>query len=70
VSGRILPSVKLKVKSTNLLILSYLTNIRNNSEVEVSKKGGLPCLEDEWTKSVREKPQSAVTIGYGKGPAS
>ena len=64
--GRILPSVKFKRKSTKLLILSKITKLRKNNEVEVSKKGGIPYLEDEQTKSVRKKSWPVVTVGYGK----
>jgi hypothetical protein len=54
VCGRILPSVKFKRKSTKLLSLSELTNLRKSSEAEVSK-GKVPlfgrrmdeiCLEE------------------------
>jgi hypothetical protein len=46
VHGRILPSVKLKRKSENLLSLLELTKLKKSSEAEVSK-GKVPCLEDE-----------------------
>jgi hypothetical protein len=36
--GRIIPRVKFKRKSEKLLSLSELTNIRKNSEIEVSKE--------------------------------
>jgi hypothetical protein len=65
VHGRILPSNKFKRKSANILSLSKLTKFRKNNEAEVSK-GKFPCLEDERTKSIRKKPQSIVTVGYGK----
>jgi hypothetical protein len=47
VSRRILPSVKFKRKSAKLLSLLDLTKLKKNNEVEVSKKWGVPCLEDE-----------------------
>jgi hypothetical protein len=39
----ILPSVKFKRRSTNILILSNLTNLRKSSEVEVYK-GKVPLF--------------------------
>jgi hypothetical protein len=68
VRRRILPSVKFKRKSSNILILSELTKLETNSEVEVSKKGGggVPYLEDKRMKYVRKKPRPIVTVGYGK----
>jgi hypothetical protein len=46
VHGRILPSIKFKRKSTNLLRLLEIRKLRENTEVKVSK-GRVPCLEDE-----------------------
>jgi hypothetical protein len=43
VHGRILPSIKFKRKSTNLLSLSELTKLRKSSEAEVSK-GKVPLF--------------------------
>jgi hypothetical protein len=43
VSGRIIPRVKLKRKSANLLSLSELTKLRKSSEAEVSK-GKVPLF--------------------------
>jgi hypothetical protein len=66
VRRRILPSIKFKRKSEKILRISELTKLRKNNEVEVSKKGRVPCLEDKQMKSVRKKPRSVVTVGYGK----
>jgi hypothetical protein len=45
-------SVKIRRKSAKLLSLLELTNLKKNSDIEVSK-GKVLCLEDERTRFVR-----------------
>jgi len=67
VRRRILPSIKFKRKSAKLLSLSELTNLKKNSEIEVSKGKVFLCLDDEWTRSVREEPKSFMIVGSKEG---